>query len=282
MRDFNLLSLSPVSLGRDRGDWDGMGCNGMRWDVMGEQLCSFYFLAEVNHGMLLLFFSMSFLSWDTVLQGIFHHGSFLKISVLQELLQTGSLPWSGVLQEWTAQLGPPCFTTLASKPAPVWDPLPGLQLLTRACFCMGYPWSADSFRYPGPKACCPPQALVWTSAPIWSPMGCRRTACLVMHFITGYSGVWSTSSPSSALILVSAGLLNVFPHFSLLKYTFPKTSSPWLWGSAMSCSWWVGDKWHFPVCPAQGSPRSGQRQTWAPASYRRSKKLICLQKEPKK
>lgn len=99
--------------------------------------------------MLLFFSSMSFLLWDTILEGLICHGFSLKISVLQEQLQTGSFPWSTVLQEWTAQLGPLCVTNLARKRTPAWAPLPGLQLLKKTCSCVGYPGSAASSRHPG-------------------------------------------------------------------------------------------------------------------------------------
>jgi len=94
----------------------------------------------------------------------------------------------------------------------------------------------------------------WISAPLWTSIDCRRTACLTMVFSTGCRGISAPAPgapppPPSALTLVSAEWFHILLLFSplllphslvlfptLLNYVIPEALPASLMGSALASS----------------------------------------------
>jgi len=139
-------------------------------------------------GLLTLFpcFSVRSLSWETVLHKLLQRESFPWAAALPKLPQHGSFPQGAVLQEQAAPVWVPHgITSPASKPALAWAPLSmGLQVLAGACSSVGLPMGSQPpsgihlLRHGVPST-----GYRWISAPPWTSMGFRGTACLTMVFI---------------------------------------------------------------------------------------------------
>ncbi|KAM9590480.1 uncharacterized protein ACIBXB_005736 [Morphnus guianensis] len=149
---------------------------------------------------------------ETVLHELLQRGSFPRAAVLHELLQHGSFPRCAVLQAQTAPAwAPHGVTSPASKPAP-WAPLStDPQVLPGACSSAGFPRGHSPLREPTCSGVGSSTGCRWISAPPWTSMDCRGTACLTMVFTTGCRGIsapvpGASPPPPSSLTLVSAGL----------------------------------------------------------------------------
>jgi len=156
------------------------------------------------------------------------------------------------LQEQTAPaLVPHEVTSTASKPAPAWATLStGPQVLAGACSSMGSPQGHSLlWAHPPAQHRVPSTGYRWISAPPWTSIGCRGTACLTMVFSTGCRGisVLAPGAPPSppSLALVSAGLFLSYSLtplsycsflFPLLNYVIPEALPPSLVGSALASS----------------------------------------------
>ncbi|KAM9590949.1 uncharacterized protein ACIBXB_005997 [Morphnus guianensis] len=157
--------------------------------------------------------SVGSLPWETVLHKLLQRGSFPRAAVLHELLQHGSLPQRAVLQEHTAPAWVPHgVTSPARKPAPAWAPLStDPQFLPEACSSVGFPRGHSLLQEPTCSSVGSSLGCRWISAPLWTCMDCRGTACLTMVFTTGCRGISAPAPgapppPPSSLTLVSAGL----------------------------------------------------------------------------
>ena len=137
--------------------------------------------------------SMGSLPQETVLHELLQCGSFPQAEVNPKMLQCGSILWAAVLQEWTTPAWvPQGVTSPASKSAPAWAPLSprgdrSYQELAparashRVTACFGH---THLLRGGVPSTGCR-----WISAPLWTSVGCRRTACLTMVFSVGCRGM---------------------------------------------------------------------------------------------
>ena len=138
--------------------------------------------------------------------------------------------WGAVSQEQAAPAWVPLrVTSPARKPVLGWAPLPtGPQVLPGACSSAGSPWGHSLLQTStcsgtGSSMCCR-----WTSAPRWTSMGCRGTACLTMVFITGCRAITvpapgASPPPPSSLTLVSAELFpsHILTPLSPCRFFFP-------------------------------------------------------------
>ena len=138
----------------------------------------------------------SSLQQETALHKLLQHELLPQAAALHELPQHGSFPWGAVLQEQAAPAWVPHrVTSPASKPALAWAPLSMRpQVLPGTCSGVGFSTGCR-----------------WISAPPWTFMGCRATACLIMIFTTGCRGISAPAPgapppPPSSLTLVSAEL----------------------------------------------------------------------------
>jgi len=133
----------------------------------------------------------------------------------------------------------------------------GPQVHPGACSSTSSPWShsllwASTCSSVGSSMGCrwvsaPPWTSMgcgWICAPPWTSMGCRETACLTVVFITGYSGVWSISSPSffpdlgvcRVLTPLSGCKKCPYTFFLLLKYVISEVQPLSLFGLALASS----------------------------------------------
>ena len=133
----------------------------------------------------------------------------------------------------------------------------GPQVLPGACSSAGFPRGHSVLRASTCSGVGSSTGCRWISAPPWTSMGCRGTACLTMVFTTGCrgislcSGAWSTSSPS---FFTDLGVCGVVPltsshsalsgcncyssvtSFPFLKYVIPEALPLLLIGSALGSS----------------------------------------------
>ena len=179
-------------------------------------------------GLLTLFpcSSMGSLPRETVLHELLQRESFPPAAVLHELLQRGSLPWGAVLWEQTAPAWVPRgVTSPASKPAPAWAPLStGPQVLPGACSSAGFPRGHSLLRASACSGVGSSTGCRWISAPPWTSMGCRGTACLTVVFPMGCRGISAPAPPPApSLTLVSAWLF--FSHI-LTPLSLAATTTP--------------------------------------------------------
>jgi len=159
--------------------------------------------------------SMKSLPQETVLHEVLQHESFPRAAVLHKLPQHWSLPWGAVLQEQSAPAWVSCgVTSPASKPALTWTPLsPRVHkscqkpAATQASHGVTASFGHIHLLQHGVSS----TGCRWISAPPWTSMDCRGTACLPVVFSTGCRGIcssaWSTSPPAFSLTWVSAELL---------------------------------------------------------------------------
>lgn len=125
------------------------------------------------------------------------------------LLWYESFPWGTIHQECAAATGySSCLKIYFCVGF-----LHGPWLLSGACSSLGSPWAAVSLRASAHALVwCSPCAAGWIFAPLWSSISCRRTACIVMVFFIGCSGI-SPPVPAeplplpSSVTLASAGLV---------------------------------------------------------------------------
>jgi len=138
--------------------------------------------------------------------------SFPRAAALHKLPQRGSLPRGAVLQEQAAPAWVPHGVTRpASKPAPARARLSmSPQVLAGACSSTGLPMGSQP-----PLAIhllrreVPPTGYRWIPAPLWTSMGCSRTACLTIVCSTGCRGISAPATgapPPTPLAFVSAEL----------------------------------------------------------------------------
>jgi len=164
---------------------------------------------------------MRSLSQKTVLHKLLQRESFPRAAALHELPQRRCLMGCSPSGTGCSSVGPHGVTSPASKPAPVWAPLStGPQVLPGACSQRGLPTGSQLpsgihlLRHGVPSMGCR-----WVSAPPWTSMGCRGTACLTMVFSMGckgnlFSGILSTFFP----FFTDLGVCSCFSHFiSLLS-----------------------------------------------------------------
>jgi len=103
-------------------------------------------------------------------------------------------------------------TSPASKPALAWAPLStDPQVLPEACSSTGFPLSHSFLQASTCSGMVSSMGFRWISGPPWTPMSCRRTACLNLAYSVVYRGIsapvpGTPSSPPSSLALVSAEL----------------------------------------------------------------------------
>jgi len=172
-------------------------------------------------GLLTLCSSKGSLPWETVFHELLQRGSFPWAAVLHELLQCGSLPRGAVLQEQAAPAWVPRgVTSPASKPA-AGSSLhgatgPGRSLLQRRLSMGSQPPSGIHLLWRGD----PSMGCRWRSAPPWTSMHYRGTACLTIVFITSCRGISAPAPrapppPLSSLTSVSTGLFHIFSFLSL-------------------------------------------------------------------
>ncbi|KAM9647659.1 uncharacterized protein ACIBXB_011011 [Morphnus guianensis] len=192
---------------------------------------------------------------ETVLHELLQRGSFPRAAVLHELLQHGSFPRCAVLQAQTAPAWVPHgVTSPARKPAPLAPLSTDPQVLPGACSSAGFPRGHSLLREPTCSGVGSSTGCRWISAPLWTSMDCRGTACLTMVFTTGCRGIsapapGASPPPPSSLTLVSAGLflLHVLTPLSgcriplsqlffLLKNVIPEALPLSLIGSALASS----------------------------------------------
>ena len=144
-------------------------------------------------GLLTLFLcsSVGSLPREAVLHEPLQCGSFPRAAVLHELLQCGSLLQAAVLQAQTALAWVPHgVTSPASKPAPAWAPVStDPQVLPGACSSAGFPRGHSLLQAPTCSGVGSSPGCRWISAPPWTSLGCRGTACLTMVFPTGCRGI---------------------------------------------------------------------------------------------
>jgi len=156
--------------------------------------------------------------------------SLPRETVLHELPQRGSFPRAAVLQEQAApvwvpprQGHKPCQQTCSGMGTSLHGSIsPGRSLLQRGLPTESQPPSGIHLLWHG----VPSTGCRWRSAPPWTSMGCRGTACLTMVFSTGCRGISAPAPgapppPPSSLALVSAELFlshRLTPLSSLLFY----------------------------------------------------------------
>ena len=174
---------------------------------------------------------------------------------LQFFTTFSSVGPSHVVQFLQAQAAPAWVphgvTSPASKLAPAWAPLPtGPRILPETCSSMDSPQGHSLLWTSTCSGVGPHPGCRWRSAPPWTSMGCRGTACLTVIFITGCRGVSAVAAgapppPPSSLTLVSAELFLtriVTPSshcrffFPLLKHVIPEALPLSLMGSALASS----------------------------------------------
>jgi len=158
--------------------------------------------------------SVRSLSQETVLHKLLQCESFPRAAALHELPQRVSLPRGAVLQEqaapaWVPKGSKPCQQTCSG----VGSSLHGSAGPGRSLPQCGLPTGSQP-----PSGIhllqrrLPSTGYRWRSAPPWTSMGCRGTACLTMVFITSCKGRLSAlvsrapPRPPSSLTLVSAEL----------------------------------------------------------------------------
>ena len=170
--------------------------------------------------------SVGSLPQETVLHELLQCGSFPRAAVLHKLLQHGSFPQCAVLQEHTAPAWVPHgVTSPARKPAP-WAPVSTDPLvLPGACSSAGFPRGHSLLREPTCSGVGSSTGCRWISAPPWTSMVCRGTACLTRVFTRGCRGISALAPGASAphhssLILVSAGLFLLHVLTSSLRLLF--------------------------------------------------------------
>jgi len=139
---------------------------------------------------------------------------------------TANLLQCGLLSSWAHRS--------CQEPAPVRAPLfMGPQVLPGACSSTG---SSQGHSFLQASTCSSVGSSMgcrWRSAPSWTSMGCRGTACLTIVVFTGCRGISAVAPgappPSPSLTLVSAELLLSYSHSSLqLKLLLCSSFSPFL------------------------------------------------------
>jgi len=162
---------------------------------------------------------------ETALHELLHRESFPRAAVLHELPQRGSFPRAAVLQEKGAPAWVPHgVTSPASKPAPAWAPLSTQpQVLAGACSSAGFPWGHSLLQASTCSVVGSSTGCRWRSAPPWTSMDCRGTACLTMAFTMGCRGISALAPgappPSPSLTLVSAELFHTYSLLFLAEFS---------------------------------------------------------------
>ncbi|XP_049649808.1 uncharacterized protein LOC126035336 [Accipiter gentilis] len=210
------------------------GTGGQGWGLWSSHVIFCRFTSS-GRGLITLFPCSSVVSHprETVLHELLQRGPFPRAAVLHELLQHGSIPRCAVLQEHTAPARVPHGVTSPARKPALWAPLStDPQVLPGACSSAGFPRGHSLLREPTCSGVGSSTGYRWISAPPWTSLDCRGTACLTRVFTTGCRGIFAPAPgasppPPSSLTLVSAGLflLHVLtPHsggsFSLSQLFF--------------------------------------------------------------
>jgi len=146
--------------------------------------------------------------------------SLSRETVLHKLLQCESFPQGAVLQAQTTPAWVPHgVTSPASKPVPVWPPLSpwGHRSCQEPAPARASHELTVSFGHPPALGWGPPRGCRWRSAPQWTSVSCRITACFTMVFTTGWRGSPAPASGAPAPAPYSLTLLSaeLFPSCSL-------------------------------------------------------------------